>query len=353
MALTPEGRRLTEEHRRAQQQVRDDFLAEFIVLWALLDSARLDETGPSWVRAVMNLIRLYRDQSARLSTAYYWAFREAELPAIGVEPSTPPDIPRAELVEDEPDDEESSPRPERRRRGARLEIPRRPSSLEIPEPRRSRVRFDLDEDSLRGDRRRGRVIFEVPEINWEREDRAAEISLNVLGPIGQKEKTKRGQRLEEARDNSFVQSSGAASRSVFTGGRRSLMRLAEDDMQFVGYIRVTDGNPCAFCAMLASRGPVYPSKGAAGMRSNESLGEHRKRVRRMFEGAGAFKVHDHCACTIEPVYSTDTEWPGRAREFRQLWDDHIKGKYSGAEARREWRRLYERLQREARRQEIA
>lgn len=331
MALTPEGRRLTEEHRRAQQQVRDDFLAEFIVLWALLDSARLDETGPSWVRAVMNLIRLYRDQSARLSTAYYWAFREAELPAIGVEPSTPPDIPRAELVEDEPDDEESSPRPERRRRGARLEIPRRPSSLEIPEPRRSRVRFDLDEDSLRGDRRRGRVIFEVPEINWEREDRAAEISLNVLGPIGQKEKTKRGQRLDQARDNSFVESSGAATKAVLTGGRRSLLTLLEEDRQIVGWVRVTDANPCAFCAMLASRGIV----------------------RYRSEAAARFQAHDHCACTAEPVYDYDSPLPGRAQEFKDLWNEHIRGKYSGAEARREWRRLHERLQREARRAQIA
>jgi hypothetical protein len=56
MASTPEGRRLTEEHRLEQQAVRNEFLAEFIALWALLDSARLDETGPGWVSAVTRLI---------------------------------------------------------------------------------------------------------------------------------------------------------------------------------------------------------------------------------------------------------------------------------------------------------
>src|SRR5690606_35218471 len=97
VALTREGRRLTEEHRLAQQDVRDDFLAEFIVLWALLDSARLDETGPGWVRAVMNLVRWYRDRSASVAEDYYWQFREVELPAVGIDPSTPPSTPRAQL----------------------------------------------------------------------------------------------------------------------------------------------------------------------------------------------------------------------------------------------------------------
>src|SRR5690606_6285792 len=138
----------------------------------------------------------------------------------------------------------------------------------------------LDESSFReARRRRDRVIFEVPELNWEREDRAAVVSLNVTGPISQKQKTARGQRVDEARRKSFVESSGAATKAVLTGGRKSLLTLMEADRQLIGWVRVTDGNPCAFCAMLASRGIVrYKS-----------------------EAAAKFQAHDHCACTAEPV----------------------------------------------------
>lgn len=328
MALTPEGRRLSEEHRLAQQDVRDAFLAEFIALWVLLDPDRLDETGPGWVRAVMNLIRWYRQQSAQIAADYYWRFREAELPAIGVDPTTPPTAPRRprQRVRGETGQRERpSPRPRTRRE----------SSLVIPEPRNSRVRFDFDRRALERaedrNRRRGRVTFEVPEIDWRREDRAAQISLNVAGPLGQKYKRSRGQRREQAQRNSFVESSGAASRHVLTGGRKSLLTLLEQDRQIVGWVRVTDGDPCAFCAMLASRGIVrYKS-----------------------EAAAKFQAHDHCACTAEPVYDESAPWPGRAREFRDLWDEHISGKYSGKQAIREWERIYRRLQREARRAQVA
>lgn len=342
MALTPEGRRLTEEHRQAQQDVRDGFLAEFILLWALLDSARLDETGPGWIRAVMQLIRTYREESARVAASYYWEFREAELPALGVDPATPPSVPRDRLqIVGGGRDRRDRPSPRRRQRASSLEIPEprnsrvrfdMPRELERDEPR-PRVRFDIDESALRRGReqRRSRVTFEVPEIDWRREDRAAEISLVVTGPVSQKQKTQRGQRLDQARDNSFVESSGAATKAVLTGGRRSLLTLLEEDRQIVGWVRVTDANPCAFCAMLASRGIV----------------------RYRSEAAARFQAHDHCACTAEPVYDYDSPLPGRAQEFKDLWNEHIRGKYSGAEARREWRRLHERLQREARRAQIA
>src|SRR5690606_34329039 len=134
-----------------------------------LDSARLDETGPGWVRAVMNLVRWYRDRSASVAEDYYWQFREVELPAVGIDPSTPPSTPRAQLQV-----VSGGSGGRERTRGRRSRDERRPGPEVIPEPRNSRVRFELDESSFReARRRRDRVIFEVPELNWEREDRAA------------------------------------------------------------------------------------------------------------------------------------------------------------------------------------
>lgn len=341
MASTPEGRRLTEQHRLDQQAVRNDFLAEFIALWALLDSARLDETGPGWIRAVARLIAAYRLVSAEVATQYYWDFRAVEAPESVARPRIP------DLREIEPS-RPSSPRPGRdrqprqtppRRRSDGFQGRRAPRELErLIE--RSGVRFEFDEDAVARSLERPGTRIEIPDIDWTPRDRAVEISLNVTGPIGQKAKRARGKTEREARDISFVESSGAASRHVLTGGRQSLLTLVEGDMQADGWVRVTDGDPCAFCAMLASRGPVF---------KRGSFSESDPR----FTGPGEVKVHDHCACTLEAVYSRNTLWPGRAREFRKLWDDHIKGRYSGKKAIREWERLYRQLQREQRQAGIA
>jgi len=332
MASTPEGRRLTEAHRLAQQQVRDDFLAEFIALWALLDSARLDETGPGWIQAVTRAVRGFRRESAAVATQYFWEFDAVEAPSSTPQPRV--DWAEAEQGTSRPGGPVSPPsapntgRPPRRTNGVRRQRTSRDLDRVLE---RSGIRFDLDEPASRPrGERRTRIEFEVPELDEDRHDRATEVSLIVTGPVGQKSKRGRGKTEQVARDESFVEASGAASRQVLTGGRQSLLRLIDEDTRLLGYIRVSDGDPCAFCAMLISRGPVYRTPNRA-----------------------SFQAHDHCACTAEPVYTTDTLWPGRAREFQKLWNEHIRNRHSGADARREWRRLYERLQREQRRQQIA
>lgn len=337
MASTPEGRRLTEAHRQAQQDVRDGFLAEFLALWALLDTERLDDTGPGWVRAVLRAIAEYRLWSVEVATQYYWDFRAVEAPDSTARPRIPGGIeevtsrpgteppPAGPNTGRPPRADRPSPRPrpsraERNRQGGR-ELDR---AIE-----RSGIRWDIDESAFaRPPERRTRI--EIPDIDWSERNRAVEISLNITGPIGQKSKIGRGKTPREARDTSFVESSGVASRHVLTGGRQSLLTLLTADSQVQRWIRVTDGDPCAFCAMLAGRGPVYLTEDSAG-----------------------FKAHDHCACTAEGVYDLRAPWPGRAQEFHRLWNEHIQGRYSGTQARREWERIYRRLQREARQAEIA
>lgn len=334
MAATPEGRSLTEAHRLDQQQVRNEFLAEFIALWALLDSARLDETGPGWVRSALRLIAAYRLISAEVTTRYYWEYRAAELPGeplpSRIEP--PPGVSRPQEAppRSEPPAATRQPRQQRARREPNYRG-RRPRGVDvIPNPRSSRVRFDIDEEAVRRSLERPGTRIEIPDIDWTPRDRAAEISLNITGPIGQKAKIARGRTQREARDTSFVESSGVASRHVLTGGRQSLLTLLTADPKVHRWIRVTDGDPCGFCAMLASRGPVYLTEDSAG-----------------------FKAHDHCACTAEAVYHAGAPWPGRAQEFHRLWNQHIKDRYSGKEARRQWRRLIDEMRREQRRGQTA
>ena len=107
----------------------------------------------------------------------------------------------------------------------------------------------------------------------------------------------------------------AAVRLVLNGGRGMLVDAVEADPVALGWIRVTDGDPCAFCALLASRGPTFKSRGSAG-----------------------FQAHDSCACTAEPVYDRNTEWPGRNREWADLYSEVAQGQPDPLNA---FRRAYE------------
>jgi hypothetical protein len=95
----------------------------------------------------------------------------------------------------------------------------------------------------------------------------------------------------------FVRSSGTVGRFVLGGGRDTIVRSSSADPQAQGYARVTGADPCAFCAMIASRGPVFS------------------------EDTADFEAHDHCSCAGEPVYE-GSEWPGEAREYKRLWNEH-------------------------------
>lgn len=335
MASTPEGRRLTEQHRQEQQRIRAQFLIEFLALWPLLDPTRLDETSPGWIRAVMAVIRLFRERSAEASAVYFLNFRafEAPQPARIATPqlALPPGVARPTAPP------AGSPRPSApsptRRQPARVPEPIRRQSRPAPEvipdvPNSPVFRFDLDNRVFDPAPRR-QVTVHIPNIDWGPSDRAARVSLEVTGPVNQKSKAKRGKPLKVAQAESLAEASGAASRHVLTGGRQSLLTLLQDDPQVVAWIRVTDGDPCAFCALLASRGPVFKSKTTAG-----------------------FKAHDHCACTAEPVYSRQAPWAGRAAEFRRLYVQSTSG-HSGTDAINAFRRAYEAQQRDARRQGAA
>lgn len=302
MAVTDLGTRLTEQHRQAQVANQQSFLSEFLALWGLLDVANLDRSTPNWLQQVLRLIELFRDQSAELTTDYYRRFREIEAP-------------------------DADPLPD----------------IVLPGPRQDPIR--VDRRVARGNRGVTRTpADDLIRVDFDDEDRAARTSMTVTGPISIKVKLKRravptvrpeDERLQQAAQRStsdasraaLVEASGAGMRHVIAGSRKTALTVIQRDQVALGWARVTDGNPCAFCAMLSSRGPVYGSK----------------------QGA-SFEAHDHCACTAEAVFDRKSQWPGRAAEFRKLWRDNIEGQYSGKAAINAWRRLYERRQRELQRE---
>lgn len=126
-------------------------------------------------------------------------------------------------------------------------------------------------------------------------------SLAVTGPIAVKTLIGRGVPRPAAYNKAFAFMSGAATRHILDGGRQTLIDTASADPHALGWSRVTDGSPCAFCALVAGRGPVFHAESSAD-----------------------FEAHDGCGCTAEPIYDADAPWPGRNREFQGMYRTAVK-----------------------------
>lgn len=135
----------------------------------------------------------------------------------------------------------------------------------------------------------------VPRLADTLDPRQALTSLTVTGPVRVKLATARGVPVAGASQLGRDASARAAMRLVLDGGRATIVDTLASDPSAHGWARATSGSPCAFCAMLASRGPSY---------SEETAG---------------FEAHDGCSCSAEPVYDPAGDWPAGARQYQDLW----------------------------------
>lgn len=101
-------------------------------------------------------------------------------------------------------------------------------------------------------------------------------TLRILGPIGAKKQIGRGAR--NVAGDTLTRVSGSVTRQVLEAGRDTLTRTLRDDRRARGWRRITDSDPCEFCAGIA----------AEGVRAKTS--------------AAGFAAHDHCGCTAEPAF---------------------------------------------------
>lgn len=139
-------------------------------------------------------------------------------------------------------------------------------------------------------------------------------NLELVGPIQTKRAIARNRpRQAEA---AITRVSGEVTRLVLSGARETVTRSVLEDPAAIGYARASDGDPCAFCAMLIGRGRVYRS------------------------ATVDFEAHSHCGCVPEPAYSPGTARPGRGEDFARLWDESTRG-LGGEDAIRAFRAAYE------------
>lgn len=88
----------------------------------------------------------------------------------------------------------------------------------------------------------------------------------------------------------------AGQKIIMDGGRNTIMDSALANDQAAGFHRVTDGNPCTFCAMIAARQGVYRSEAAA---------------------RNAKRWHGHCGCTVAEVFG-DYEPTDQERRYASV-----------------------------------
>lgn len=101
---------------------------------------------------------------------------------------------------------------------------------------------------------------------------------------------------------------GAMGYLTLQPARDTITQAVADDPQATGWARFALPGACGFCAMLASRGPVYKTEAQAG-----------------------FTAHDHERCFPVPLYEgTGYEEPGYIGRWKQLWGDSTQGLHGKA-----------------------
>lgn len=123
---------------------------------------------------------------------------------------------------------------------------------------------------------------------------------------------RRGMDVAKAAENGFVKASGAAIQIAANGGRETLLAAVSSDPQARGYQRVTDGDPCAFCQMIASQGIIAYDESSAG-----------------------FESHGHCGCTAEPAFE-GSQVRAQNATYRADWEQATAG-LSGSDALKAYR----------------
>ncbi|MDG4857350.1 hypothetical protein P8605_04125 [Streptomyces sp. T-3] len=325
MARSDSLRQLTDGHRRAQTALSSRTAAQVLDGWhRLVQPHRLEETAPQWLDESLGTITTSRTESRALAASYLRLHRamntDTTLPPYEAEPAGDA-ITLGELRADFAD----------------------------------LADFDLDvgDDGLE-------VIVEDdytwPEPDTAAFDAAARTSLVVTGPVHARQRLAQAERetdtgrlddagflaeLDALMLDAGTTAAAAADRETLRSGRDLLHRASAADPQTVGWARVTDADPCAWCAMLASRGAVYRSRDAAQIKGRAG------RMPPPVDPEDLEKYHDLCHCQVVPVYSR-TDWlPEQGRALRELWDHATEG-HTGQDAINAYRRAIEARRRRAR-----
>lgn len=131
---------------------------------------------------------------------------------------------------------------------------------------------------------------------------------------------------------------GTAVRHSMDGGREVVATEVDNDDLAIGFQRITDKDPCYFCALLAANGPVYLSRSSFDEANNKF--DPNAAFAATGEPDAIAKVHNHCRCTIVPVFEGFEGVDPWGKVALSIWRT-VRGKWSGQEAMNKYRLLYD------------
>lgn len=134
----------------------------------------------------------------------------------------------------------------------------------------------------------GATVPDLPQVALDTTRLYEDLAVN--GPISIKQKIKAGMAPDAAKAAALERLLGVVQEHVMAGGRDLIIGASKYYGKKGRWRRVSDGKPCAFCAMLCGRGPVY---------SEETV---------------TFRSHHTCGCGAELVFG---EWEPTPKE--RLW----------------------------------
>lgn len=117
----------------------------------------------------------------------------------------------------------------------------------------------------------------------------------------------------------------SAQANLVAGAEKMLLDVARDtiidnsqrDRKARGWARVTEPDPCYFCALIATRGAAYKVEKQAN-----------------------FLSHDHCRCHAEPVFG-EYEPPAEVRQWQADYRAATRGVRGTKNLQLAWRQAYE------------
>lgn len=321
---------LAVEHQAQQQEIASKAAAGLALLWGMLQFSRLRETAPAWLHAVT----LQAEQDFRASEQAAFDFVQGS--KWSVEPLSDPLKP------------------------IRTTFPVKDFQLAMQATGPGSIKAASKRAIAAPQSDSGRLFGGI----------APEVPRNDLNAL-----------MDDIMSWGKLNSTGAAVKHILNGGRGEVQQLVLADAaervakrQVIGWARFTedsDTGPCYFCALLASQGGIYYDSTSFD-RSNNKIRESvpsapkgvgqryvqelldklsassgsksgKPRPRRAFLGEGPAKVHDHCRCTIRPIYRGEDGMDARAREFLKQWTDSTRGTDMGWQDKmRKFRREYRR-----------
>ncbi|WP_328386305.1 hypothetical protein OHS81_21545 [Streptomyces sp. NBC_00400] len=318
--------RLYVDHQRVQARIGAGVSAQALAAWQRVSPTSLTASATAWLASILTVIRRERTRSREAAASVYRLHRALEtgytLPPLAGDGASD-SVTLGELREDWA-----------QYTGApHVELPDDGEAVQVEE-------------------------IEWPEEDITGQDAAAQTSLVVTGPIrahqgigrvsggdqrGRLDDADFLEELESVMGDAGTSSAGAADREALRGGRDLLRDASRADPRVIGWARVTDGDPCSWCAMLASRGAVYRSREIAGIRGRTGRG-----TAPVEDPEDLQKYHDQCHCQTVPVYSRTAFLPDASAQYAQDWRRVTQG-LAGAEARAAWRRHIDSQRRERRR----